>query len=316
MKVLIVDDNADTRLLLRAILEHKGHTVAGEAEDGAGALKAFAELRPDVVLLDIIMPGKSGVEVLEELRTLDPGAKVIMVTAVEQDRVNRRLMLLGAAGIIYKPFGPADFERAFQAALQLKPESGARNEAIRRLAAGGLSKCMLRTADVSSWGWELCDINVVSGKIGAALEGADFGPAAASIQVNVRNGAAFSAALVFRSEDIGYISSCFVSGPLYRTSGVKDLEEVMLLEIGNIVLNALLNPLVNALKKSVIPSVPMFIKGGTAAVAAGLGASLDPKLDYRIITASLAMRRDGRMARAGVFCALPEELAGELEQQG
>lgn len=316
MKVLIVDDSAETRSLIRVILENRGHTVAGEAEDGPGALKAFAELRPDVVLLDIIMPGKSGVEVLEEIRKIDPEAKVIMVTAVEQDRINRRLLLLGAAGIIYKPFSPAEFESSFHSALQLKPAAAVRSDAIKRLAAGGLSKCMLRASEASSWAWELCGVLVFSGKIPDAVRKADFGETVASIQVNVRDGSPFAAAMLFRSEDAGFISGCFVNGPLYRTDGVKLLEEAMLMEIGNVILNALANPLINALKGTAIASVPMFVKGGPAAVAAGLGACLDPRLDFRIIAASLSMRRDGRIARAMVLGVLPEELAAELDRAG
>jgi two-component system chemotaxis response regulator CheY len=313
MKVLIVDDSADIRSLIRVILESKGHTVAGEAEDGPGALKAFAELRPDMVLLDIIMPGMSGVEVLEEIRKLDPEARVIMVTAVEQDRVNRRLLLLGASGIIYKPFAPGDFEKAFLTALHQKPLNSSRNEGITRLAAGGLSRCMLRTADVSSWAWELCDLSVLSGKIPDAVKLAAFGPNVGAVQVNLRGSAPFSAAMIFRSLDIKFISSCFVDGPVYRVSGME-VEEALIIEIGNIILNAMTSPLINALKKSAIPSVPMLVKGGPGAVTAGLSSCLDPALEYRVISASLAMRRDGRLARAGALCFLPQELAEEIER--
>lgn len=316
MNVLIVDDNADTRSLIRAILEKNGHTVAGEAEDGPGALKAFAELRPDVVLLDIIMPGKSGVEVLEEIRKLDPEANVIMVTAVEQDKINRRLLLIGADGIIYKPFSTDNFEKSFVSAIRKMKVRGRKNDTITRLAAGGLSKCMLKTTEASSWAWELCEVSVFSGKIPDAVDLAGFGKTASAVQVNVRNGSAFSAAMLFRAEDIGHISGCFVNGPLYRTGGVRELEEGLLIEIGNIILNALVNPLVNALKKTAIPSVPLLVKGGPGAVAAGLSSCLDPGLDFRIISAAVAMRRDGRLARAGVLGVLPEELAVELERQG
>jgi len=314
MKVLIVDDNAEIRSLIRTILEHKGHTVAGEAEDGPGALKAFTELRPEAVLLDIIMPGMSGVEVLEDILEIEPEAKVIMVTAVEQDRINRQLLIMGAAGIIYKPFGPDDFEKAFLAALNKNPGKNGKADAITRLAAGGLSECMLKVTDASSWAWELCGVRVFHGKIADAVSQAEFGRSAAAVQVNIRDGFPFAAAMIFRAEDIGFISGCFVRGPLHRTGGIKDLEEVMLMEIGSIILNAMVNPLIGALKKSSIASVPMFIKGGPGTVAAGLGACLDPKQEFRIISASLAMRREGRLARAGVLGILPEELAAELER--
>lgn len=113
MRILIVDDNESTREMVRLILKRTGHEVVGEAEDGEGALKAFKELRPEVVLLDIIMPGKSGLEVLVEIRAIDPAAKVIMLTAVDQDEVNARLSASGASAIIYKPFSYDDFEKAF-----------------------------------------------------------------------------------------------------------------------------------------------------------------------------------------------------------
>jgi two-component system chemotaxis response regulator CheY len=113
MKVLIVDDNASTREMLAIILKKAGHEIAGEAEDGKSALKAFAQLRPDVVLLDIIMPGISGIVVLEEIRRLDPAARVIMLTAVDQDEVTSDLMRKGAAAIIFKPFSHEDLKRAF-----------------------------------------------------------------------------------------------------------------------------------------------------------------------------------------------------------
>jgi two-component system chemotaxis response regulator CheY len=113
MKVLIVDDSASTRDMLGVILKRAGHEIVGEAEDGKSALKAFVELRPEVVLLDIIMPGISGIVVLEEMRRIAPGAKVIMLTAVDQDDVTRDLQEKGAAAIVFKPFSQEDLKKAF-----------------------------------------------------------------------------------------------------------------------------------------------------------------------------------------------------------
>lgn len=114
MKVLIVDDNGGTRSMIKIILERIGHEVVGEAGDGDGAIKAFTELRPDLVLLDIIMPGKSGIEVLQDIRKIDPKAKVVLVTAVDQDEVSKDLYSKGAAAIIFKPFGYDDFEKTLK----------------------------------------------------------------------------------------------------------------------------------------------------------------------------------------------------------
>ena len=113
MKVLIVDDNASTREMLGIILRTAGHEILGEAEDGKSALKAFVELRPEVVLLDIIMPGISGIVVLEEMRRIAPEVKVIMLTAVDQDEVTTELARKGAAAIVFKSFSQDDLTKAF-----------------------------------------------------------------------------------------------------------------------------------------------------------------------------------------------------------
>lgn len=101
---MIVDDNVMIRGMLRDLLEQMGHEVAGEAEEGDTAIKVFAAVRPDAVFLDLIMPGRSGMEVLGEIRKIDPKAKVIIVTAVEQERIDKQITDFGVTAIIRKPF--------------------------------------------------------------------------------------------------------------------------------------------------------------------------------------------------------------------
>lgn len=110
MKVLLVEDNALTRYTIKSLLDKLGHEVVAEAEDGAAAVKCFKESKPDVVFLDLILPGKSGVEILEDLRAVDPAARVVIVTAVEQDEIDRRLADRGVSAILRKPFSFDDFK--------------------------------------------------------------------------------------------------------------------------------------------------------------------------------------------------------------
>src|SRR5579871_87841 len=79
-KILIVDDSAMSRRILRSILETAGHEVT-EAEDGMVALEKYFLEKPDLVLLDLIMKGMFGLEVLKKVRLMDSGAKVIVATA-------------------------------------------------------------------------------------------------------------------------------------------------------------------------------------------------------------------------------------------
>lgn len=114
MKVLIVDDNVLTRGMIKDILQEMSHQVVGEAENGDEAVKVFRETGPDLVLLDLIMPGKTGLEVLEELRLINPAAKVVMVTAVQQDEINKKLFEKGATAILHKPFSFGEFEEVIK----------------------------------------------------------------------------------------------------------------------------------------------------------------------------------------------------------
>ena len=103
-KVLIVDDAAFMRVSIRNILLKNGFEVAGEAENGAVAVQKYAECQPDIVTMDITMPEMNGLEALKAIRQKDPGAKVIMVSALGQEGMVRDAVISGAKGFIVKPY--------------------------------------------------------------------------------------------------------------------------------------------------------------------------------------------------------------------
>jgi two-component system chemotaxis response regulator CheY len=103
-KVLIVDDTAFMRKLLRNILFSAGLDVAGEAENGKEAVELFKQHKPDLVTMDIIMPEMNGIEALKKIKSIEPNAKVIMCTAVGQEQMVKAAIKLGAKGYIIKPF--------------------------------------------------------------------------------------------------------------------------------------------------------------------------------------------------------------------
>ncbi len=104
--VLVVDDSAFYREILKRILNGGGFTVVGEAENGDDAVKKFSELQPDLVTMDLVMPGKGGVEAAQEIMRNNPKALVVMCSALGQDTMVMEALEAGAADFITKPSRP------------------------------------------------------------------------------------------------------------------------------------------------------------------------------------------------------------------
>ena len=103
-KILIADDASFMRGSLKFIVEGAGHNVVGMAKDGKEALDLYKELGPDLVTLDVLMPGMDGIAALAAIMKEDPKAKVIMVTALGMEEKQEEARKLGASGYIRKPF--------------------------------------------------------------------------------------------------------------------------------------------------------------------------------------------------------------------
>lgn len=102
--ILIVDDLAFVRMMIKDIVTKYGYTVCGEASNGVEALKKYTELKPDIVLLDITMPVMNGLEALQRIMLADPKAKVIMCSALGQQKLIVSAIQFGAKDFIVKPF--------------------------------------------------------------------------------------------------------------------------------------------------------------------------------------------------------------------
>ncbi len=104
--VLIVDDLTFIKMVLKDLVEKAGFRVVGEASDGEEALRLFEQRHPDVVLMDITMPKMDGLTALQKILSVDPEAKVIMCSALGQQRLILQAIQLGAKDFIVKPFRP------------------------------------------------------------------------------------------------------------------------------------------------------------------------------------------------------------------
>lgn len=106
IKIILVDDLSFMRDAIKHIVEKENIIIVGEAENGEEAVRLYTKLSPDVVLMDITMPVMDGLESLKNIKNYDPLAKVIMCSALGQQKYIIKAIQLGARDFIIKPFQP------------------------------------------------------------------------------------------------------------------------------------------------------------------------------------------------------------------
>ena len=105
-KILLVDDAAFMRMMIKDALTKNGYTNIIEAADGEIACNTYAAEKPDLDIMDITMPNKTGIEALRDIKAADPGAKIVMCSAMGQEAMVVEAIKLGALDFIVKPFKP------------------------------------------------------------------------------------------------------------------------------------------------------------------------------------------------------------------
>ena len=103
-KILLVDDAAFMRMMIKDALTKNGYTNILEAADGEAACATYAAEKPDLIIMDITMPNKTGIEALRDIKASDPGAKIVMCSAMGQETMVIDAIRSGAKDFIVKPF--------------------------------------------------------------------------------------------------------------------------------------------------------------------------------------------------------------------
>ena len=118
IQVLVVDDNHDILALFSELLRLKNFEVVGQAHSGKEAVRLYNDLRPDIVFLDVAMPDGDGIYALENIRSINPTAIVIMVTSDIAPATAERLEQLRASAVVYKPFDISDVIKVVKVLLE------------------------------------------------------------------------------------------------------------------------------------------------------------------------------------------------------
>jgi two-component system, chemotaxis family, chemotaxis protein CheY len=116
-RVLLVDDASFMRMMLKNILVGAGYEVAGEAENGLKAVEIYPSIKPDLVIMDIIMPEMGGIEAVREIVKADPQARILMCSSMGQQSLVVEAIQAGAKDFIIKPFQPSNVLEAVKKTL-------------------------------------------------------------------------------------------------------------------------------------------------------------------------------------------------------
>ncbi|PKL40089.1 MAG: two-component system response regulator [Spirochaetae bacterium HGW-Spirochaetae-1] len=119
-KALIVDDSKFMRRIIRSTLEEGGHQIIEEADNGADGIKCYKRLKPDFVTMDITMGGKDGIRAVMEITSLDPTAKIVVVSALNENTIRQNEPHIKASAFITKPFDKDSLLDAVNNALKAK----------------------------------------------------------------------------------------------------------------------------------------------------------------------------------------------------
>jgi chemotaxis protein CheC len=259
-KILIVDDSAMSRRIIRGFLESAGHEVC-EASDGTAALERYSVEKPALVLLDLVMTGMGGLEVLQKLREIDSHACVIVATADIQNSTRELARRAGSRGFLNKPFQRDELLSIVKTGLE-KIESGA---ALREHHAGALAELInivfrltaTKLSEISGRRVLLEPPTVSSHPIGdLAKTLADFETGElVSVRQVITGSFSDDAIMCVNAEGAARLSRLFFDEH-FQSQQEDTFSAEILTEIGNMLLSACLGVFGNLLKMHITFSIP------------------------------------------------------------
>ena len=187
------------------------------------------------------------------------------------------------------------------------------NRIFENIVIAGLEKCVEKLSEISAGRWSLADVKVSRGALSEiSLDRSLPQGGGEAVYFEVSGSRPFAAMVIFQPADIEVISKCFLGLALPRMAEIDQAGELLLSELGNVIVNAVIGSLSNALKRSFIPSGPRSLKGERQVLLKSLAAVLDKKQKHSLISIMVNLQCGHGVTRAEVVSIIPGKLEEEL----
>ncbi|MCX5784457.1 MAG: hypothetical protein NTX59_02080 [Elusimicrobia bacterium] len=188
------------------------------------------------------------------------------------------------------------------------------NSILETIAVAGLEKCVGKLSKVSAGRWSLADVSVSRSALSEIALERRAGKGGTAVYFEISGAHPFTVMIIFQSADIELISKCFLGFAFPRMADIDHAHELLLSELGNIILNAFMGSLSNALKLSFVPSEPKCLTGKPQFLLESLLAGLDKEQKYSLISIMLDLQCGHLVTQAEVIGIIPKKLEEELEK--
>jgi len=290
-KILVVDDAAFTRRIVRNALNGRGYREVIEAVNGEEGLKKYETEKPDVVLLDIILPGLHGTEVLKRIMNMDENAKVIMLTAVGQEKTMKICNILGSVGYVVKPFDERQLVDTVEETLRAKGKrrrlaklTGFEEDALREVghigaqhAGTALSKMIGQTVKVKLLAATMTSLDDLPKLVG------DKESLVSGIYLPVTGDLSGSLLIVFPQKSAFILVDVLMKKEPGTTKELDEMDQSALSEAGNILAGNCLTALSHTLGMHLIEHVPEFAHGMVGALIDNVAVAFGQKAEQALI---------------------------------
>ncbi|OIO00234.1 MAG: hypothetical protein COX65_04400 [Elusimicrobia bacterium CG_4_10_14_0_2_um_filter_56_8] len=188
------------------------------------------------------------------------------------------------------------------------------SQMLERIALASLEKCVSKLSRISAGKWSVEAARVTFRSMDEAVgeHSSGAGGTGAAVYFEVRGEYPFTSMVVFRPEDIDTLSRGFLGFSFSKLPNLNQAQELLLSELGNIILNALISSLSNTLKQSFLPSAPKCVQGETRFLLEALWTSLDQTKKHSLVTVILDLQCDNKVTRSEVIAVMPENMEAAL----